>query len=140
MIEQLRQIAIFAKTVDHGSFRAAARELRLSPSVVSHHISQLEENLGVALLYRSTRKLALTKEGTRLLSAAHQMLEAVDSGLSDISTSASQPAGELRITAPSVLAQSRLTEAIGDFAKLFPGIKLSLNFTDTRHELIEDGF
>jgi DNA-binding transcriptional LysR family regulator len=44
-------MAIFAKTIDHGSFRGAARELRLSPSVVSHHISQLEDSLGVALIY-----------------------------------------------------------------------------------------
>ena len=69
MIDQLRQMAIFTKTIDHGSFRAAARDLRLSPSVVSHHISQLEEHLGVALIYRSTRKLTLTREGERLLCA-----------------------------------------------------------------------
>ncbi|MGI9502636.1 MAG: LysR family transcriptional regulator, partial [Geminicoccaceae bacterium] len=78
MIDRLRQMAIFAKTIDHGSFRGAARELRLSPSVVSHHISQLEEHLGVALIYRSTRKLTLTREGERLLAATRKMLEAVE--------------------------------------------------------------
>ena len=51
MIDRLRQMAIFAKTIDHGSFRGAARELHLSPSVVSHHVSQLEEHLGVALIF-----------------------------------------------------------------------------------------
>lgn len=140
MIEHLRQIAIFAKTIDHGSFRGAARDLRLSPSVVSHHISELEEHLGVALLYRSTRKLALTNEGKRLLVSAQQMLEAVDQGLADISTSASRPTGELRITAPSVLAQSQLTDSIGKFSRIYPGINLSLNFTDFRQEIIEGGF
>ena len=74
MIDQLRQMAIFAKTIDHGSFRGAAKELRLSPSVVSHHISQLEEHIGVPLLHRSTRKLRLTPEGERLLAAARNML------------------------------------------------------------------
>ena len=63
MLDHLRQIAIFAKTVEHGSFRKAARVLQLSPSVVSHHISLLEQQLDVALLYRSTRKLSLTSEG-----------------------------------------------------------------------------
>jgi len=53
MLDSLRQMAIFAKTVDHGSFRGAAEALRLSPSVVSHHIKQLEASLGTALLYRS---------------------------------------------------------------------------------------
>ena len=81
MIDRLRQMAIFAKTINHGSFRGAARELKLSPSVVSHHISQLEEHLGVALIYRSTRKLTLTKEGQRLLTATRNMLEAVEGEL-----------------------------------------------------------
>ena len=54
-------MAIFAKAVETGSFRGAAKVLNLSPSVVSHHISKLEGDLGVALLYRSTRKLSLLK-------------------------------------------------------------------------------
>ena len=90
MLDRLRQIAIFAKTVDHGSFRGAAHELRLSPSVVSHHISQLEEHLGCALLYRSTRKLALTPEGERFLTSAHQMIEAAELGLQDLSNVSNQ--------------------------------------------------
>ena len=140
MIDHLRQIAIFAKTVEHGSFRGAARELRLSPSVVSHHISQLEDQLGVALLYRTTRKLALTPEGQRLLSAAQDMFEAVEDGLADISMSSTAPSGQLRITAPSVLAQSDLIASIGEFATLYPSINLSLGFSDARQELIDGGF
>lgn len=139
MLDQLRQIAIFAKTIDHGSFRAAARDLRLSPSVVSHHISQLEDHLGVALIYRSTRKLALTPEGERLLTAAHDMLEAVDAGLSDLSSAVSEQTGELRLTIPSGLSQSRLTEALSRFAAAHPGITLDLTYTDMREELIADG-
>jgi DNA-binding transcriptional LysR family regulator len=115
MIDRLRQMAIFAKTIDHGSFRGAARELRLSPSVVSHHISQLEDNLGVALLYRSTRKLTLTREGEKLLAATQKMLEAVEGELLDLSVSARTPSGELRITIPSVLSQSGFTDQIAAF-------------------------
>ena len=59
MIDELRPLAIFAKVVEAGSFRAAATLLQLSPSVVSHHISELEKRLDVALLYRSTRKFSL---------------------------------------------------------------------------------
>ncbi len=140
MIDRLRQMAIFAKTIDHGSFRGAARELRLSPSVVSHHISQLEESLGVALIYRSTRKLTLTREGHRLLAAAHKMLEAVEGELVDLSVSASAPSGELRMTIPSVLSQSHFTERIAAFSKTHPRIKLFLDFSDTRRALIDDGF
>ncbi|WP_439155764.1 LysR family transcriptional regulator [Yoonia sp.] len=140
MIDRLRQMAIFAKTIDHGSFRGAARELRLSPSVVSHHVSQLEESLGVALIYRSTRKLTLTSEGHRLLAATHKMLEAVEGELVDLSVSASAPSGELRITIPSVLSQSHFTAQIAAFSNTYPRIKLFLDFSDTRRALIDDGF
>ncbi|AXI55463.1 LysR family transcriptional regulator [Sulfitobacter sp. JL08] len=140
MIDRLRQMAIFAKTIDHGSFRGAARELRLSPSVVSHHISQLEDSLGVALIYRSTRKLTLTREGHRLLAAAHKMLEAVEGELVDLSVSATAPSGELRVTVPSVLSKSHFTEQIAAFSKAHPRIKLSLDFSDIRRDLIDDGF
>lgn len=140
MIDRLRQMAIFAKTIDHGSFRGAARELRLSPSVISHHISQLEEHLGVALIYRSTRKLALTQEGERLLAATHKMLEAVEGELSDLSGSADEPSGELRLTVPSVLSQSNVMDRIAAFGAAYPRIRLSLDFSDIRRDLIEDGY
>ena len=139
MIDRLRQIAIFAKAIDHGSFRAAARVLRLSPSVVSHHVSQLEDHLGVALIYRSTRKLTLTREGDRLLAASHKMLAAVEQELLDLSGAANIPRGELRLTLPSVLSQSPLTERVAAFARACPRVKLSLDFSDMRREMIEDG-
>ena len=140
MIDQLRQMAIFSKAIDHGSFRAAARELRLSPSVVSHHISQLEEHLGVALVYRSTRRLSLTRDGERLLVTTRKMLEAVETDLLELTSSASEPSGEIRLTAPSVLSQSKFTEAITAFLNNYPKINVFLDFSDTRRELIRDGF
>lgn len=140
MLDRLRQIAIFAKTVDHGSFRGAAHELRLSPSVVSHHISQLEEHLGCALLYRSTRKLALTPEGERFLTSAHQMIEAAELGLQDLSNVSNKPSGLLRITAPSVLSTSHFMGLVAKFSQAYPGIQLSIDFTDERQELIAGGF
>ncbi|SMX36738.1 LysR family transcriptional regulator [Octadecabacter ascidiaceicola] len=140
MIDRLRQMAIFAKTIDHGSFRGAARELNLSPSVVSHHVSQLEEHLGVALIYRSTRKLTLTNEGQRLLTATRNMLDAVEGELQDLSATAGEPSGELRITLPSVLSSSRITDHIAAFSLAFPRITLTVDFSDTRRALIDDRF
>lgn len=140
MIDQLRQMAIFAKAIDHGSFRGAAKELRLSPSVVSHHISQLEESLGTALIYRSTRKLTLTREGERLLAAARKMLEAVEDELQDLSATADIPSGELRLTVPSVLSHSNITDRIAAFSLAYPRIQLSVDFSDTRRKLIDDGY
>jgi DNA-binding transcriptional LysR family regulator len=140
MIDRLRQMAIFAKVIDHGSFRGAARELHLSPSVVSHHISQLEEHLGVALIYRSTRKLTLTNEGQRLLDATRNMLDAVEGELQNLSATAGEPSGELRITLPSVLSLSHITDQIAAFSLEYPRITLTVDFSDTRRALIDDGF
>lgn len=140
MLDELRQIAIFAKTVDHGSFRAAAKALRLSPSVVSHHVGQLEEHLGTALLYRSTRKLALTADGERLLVAARAMLDAAESGLQELSTQTDNPTGVLRLTIPAVLAPSMLMQRFANFGARYPQVQLSLDFSDARRDLIADGF
>ncbi len=139
MLDQLRQVAIFAKTIDHGSFRGAARELNLSPSVVSHHISQLEEYLGVALLYRSTRKLSITREGEQLLASTRAMIEAVEGAFTEISNTSTSPSGELRLTAPAILIQSHLTDLIASFSLEHPGIKIILEFSDERKDLIADG-
>lgn len=140
MLDQLRQIAIFAKTVDHGSFRAAARALRLSPSVVSHHVTQLEQQLGTALIYRSTRKLSLTRDGERLLDAARSMIDAAETGLQAVAHQAGQPSGELRVTVPAVLAQSKLVDQLAAFMASYPKVRLTLDFSDARHELIGSGF
>ncbi len=140
MIDELRQIAIFAKTVEHGSFRAAAEALRLSPSVISHHVSQLEERLGTALLYRSTRKLSLTPDGERMLASAHTMIEAAETGLSEISSQTNVLAGTLRVTLPAVLTQSVLMRKLTEFTHTYPRVHLSLDVSDTRRDIIADGF
>lgn len=140
MIDQLRQMAIFAKTIDRGSFRGAANDLNLSPSVVSHHIARLEEHLGVTLIYRSTRKLTLTNDGERLLVATRNMLEAVEDELLDISGTSRDPSGELRVTLPSALSQSKLTDSIARFMKQYPRVRLTLDFSDSKKELIDNGF
>ena len=139
MIDDLRAMAIFAKTVETGSFRAAADEFKLSPSVVSHHVSQLEDRLGVALLYRSTRRLSLTHDGERLLEAAKAILAAAEDGLNAIARRSAEPAGRLSITAPAFLSRGTLIEDIATFAHAFPKVALSINFSDVKQDLIRDG-
>ncbi|WP_438464395.1 LysR family transcriptional regulator [Marinomonas sp. PE14-40] len=139
MLNQLRQIAIFAKTVEHGSFRKAALALQLSPSVVSHHIANLEEELGVALLYRSTRKLSLTSDGERLLISARAMINGAEDFLKVATDQKKQLIGELNITLPAVLERSEWVNHISSFSKLHKGVNLQLNFSDTQSNLIQDG-
>lgn len=139
MINHLRGLAVFAKTVEHGSFRLAARELKLSPSVVSHHISQLEEQLGVALLYRSTRSLSLTRDGEQLIGSAREMVAAAERGLGLVRDRVSGLSGEIRVTAPAILAQSELAEKIARFVRAHPNVKLNLDYSDSPRDIVADG-
>jgi len=138
MLNQLRQIVIFSKTVEHGSFRKAAIALNLSPSVVSHHIAKLEEQLGVALLYRSTRKLSLTSDGETLLISAHAMIEAAESFFSAASNQSAELIGTLNIALPAVMQQSQIVNQIGEFSKMHSGVNLQLNFSDTQSDIINE--
>ncbi|MEO1338345.1 MAG: LysR substrate-binding domain-containing protein, partial [Myxococcota bacterium] len=140
MFKQLRSIAIFATVVDQGTFRAASRQLGLAPSRISETISGLEKELGVALLYRSTRQLSLTNEGRILYAEAKKMLSAAESGLDAIRPMSSAPHGELRVTAPAFVTQSELMDSFAAFAKTYPKINLNLDFSDRRLDLIRDGF
>lgn len=139
MIDDLKAIAIFAETVRRGSFRAAAEALSLSPSVVSYHISQLEQDVGNALLYRSTRKLSLTSEGQVLFDYAVSMLAAAEKGLGLVSANRPTPVGALRITAPTSLTRGPLAEKFAAFSLAYPSIKLDIHYSDKRHDLIAEG-
>lgn len=140
MIDELRQIAIFAKTVEHGSFRAAGQALRLSPSVISHHVGQLEQHLGTPLLYRSTRKLSLTSDGRKLLVAANVMLEAAESGLRTISREGEKLSGSLRVTLPALLTYSGLLSNIAEFSNSHTEVQVSVDSSDDYHDIIADGY
>lgn len=139
MIDDLRAIAIFAELVRQGSFRRAARVLSLSPSVVSYHVSQLEQKHGVALIYRSTRKISLSHEGATLYRYAEEMLAAAQHGLSQISDFSTEPSGRLTVTLPSALTRAPMTHRIGEFSRLYPGIELQILYSDRTRDLIAEG-
>lgn len=130
MIDQLRTIAIFQAVAELGSFRAAAKSLKLSPSVISHHITQLEGQLGTPLLYRSTRRMSLTEAGAELLAASQRMTAAAQDGLAAINRRIHQPVGKLSITLNTSSASQPFCRFYTGFAKAYPKIALSLNITD----------
>ncbi|MFY0619710.1 LysR substrate-binding domain-containing protein [Shimia sp.] len=140
MIDKLRSIAIFATVVDQGSFRAAALHLGLAPSRISEVVSQLEKDLGVTLLYRSTRQLSLTNEGRQLNDAAKDMLGAAESGLDAISPMSKEPAGALKVTAPAFVTQTELMDSFARFASAYPKVDLDFHFSDRPSDVIRDGF
>ena len=140
MIDKLRNMAIFVTVVDCGTFRAAAKHLRLAPSRVSKVVSDLERELGVTLLYRSTRQLSLTIEGDILYLKVKDMLQSAEAGLDAINQISTQPSGELRVTAPNFVQQTGMMSSFAEFSKLNSGIILKFNFTDYPKDLIKENF
>lgn len=139
MIDELRSMAIFAETINQGSFRAAAKKLKLSPSVVSYQVSQLESRLGSALIYRSTRNLSLTDEGKVLYDYALSMVESAQLGVNLVSSKKQELRGSLKLTLPTAIIKSTITKKIAQFAKQHPLLDLNLIFTDDRKNIIESG-
>lgn len=139
MIDQLRALAIFGKTVECGSFRAAAKELGLSASVISHHISALEARLGTALLYRSTRRISLTSEGELLFASVQRMVEAANQGLDIVGGRSNDPSGRFCLTMPSFFARSEFIRDISAFSRNFPKVEIDIQFSDAAIDLVRNG-
>jgi len=133
-------MAVFAKVVDSGSFTAAAKDLGLAPSRISETVSELEEYLGVTLLYRTTRSIKLTNEGRVLYDRVVEMLSSAESGLDELNALTSEPAGSLRISLPAFMAAGPISTAIANFGKRYPNVTFSVAYTDHRMSLIDDNF
>lgn len=140
MIEYLRHMAVFARVVDEGSFRAAARDLNLAPSRVSEIVSDLESYLGITLLYRSTRKIALTNEGRTFYARVFEMIRSAEAGINELNALTLEPTGNLSVSMPSFMSSSSLSHAMGEFVRDHPSVNLSINFSDHKVGLIDAGF
>lgn len=132
-------MAIFATIVDRGSFREAAKALKLTPSVVSHHLAKLEQQLGVALLYRSTRKLALTHDGETLYISAKKMLSAAEFGVDQIAREHTQLIGSLKIAMPAVYSKNPILAKLAKFSIDHPRVDFDIKFDDLPLNLIDEG-
>jgi DNA-binding transcriptional LysR family regulator len=140
MIDHLRQMAIFARVVDKGSFKAAAQDIGLAPSRISENVSELEQYLGVTLLYRTTRKFTLTNEGNIFYARVTEMMRNAEAGLNELNALSEEPVGALRVSIPAFMATGPMSSATAAFARRYPNVALSVTYTDHRMGLLEDGF
>lgn len=120
----------FARIVDLGSFAKAAGDLRITPSALSKSISRLEDRLGVRLLTRTTRRLALTPEGSLYLERAREVLELIGRTEAEVSSGSRRPKGLLRINSSTGFARQTLLHAVPAFLHRFPEISVDLTLTD----------
>lgn len=137
-MDRLNALLAFVRTAELGSFVAAGRVLQLSPSAVGKAVARLEQEVGVRLIQRSTRRMQLTEEGRQFHERCRRILDELDDARSLLAQSREEPRGLLRISAP-VVGHHFLLPALPDFLARHPEVELDLVFTDRSVDLIEDG-
>jgi len=136
----LPQLAIFAAVANLRGFRSASASLGLSPSAVSHAISDLEAKLECRLFQRSTRSLALTEAGARLLERLGPALGEIELAVRDASEIDVRPRGRVRITAQYLSAEHLLAPHLASFLSAHPEISLEITTDDRFVDIVAEGY
>ena len=131
-------MSIFARVVGRGSFAAAASDLGLSPSAVSKLMTRLESRLGVRLLSRTTRRLALTAEGEIFLDRSRNILDAIEVAESEVASTRQAAQGHLRVHAFPTFAVDHLSAALPEFLVRYPRITFEFLVTNRVADLVDD--
>jgi DNA-binding transcriptional LysR family regulator len=135
----LNSLVVFAKVVEANSFSEAARRLGMPISTVSRRIAELEDQLGVRLLERSTRSLRLTDVGSEVLDHAMRSAELSDAVENIISNQLSDVSGTLRLSAPPSISDTLLTPMAIAFQSSYPNVRIRVLITDRFIDQIADG-
>ena len=140
MADSIQEMAVFARVVGAGSLSAAARELGLSPAMVSRRLAALESRLGVRLINRTTRSLHLTDDGATYYEACARVLSDIEEADATVSAGRVEPRGPLRVALPASFGHQHIAPLIPSFAERYPQIQLALSLSDRNVNLIEEGF
>ena len=122
------------------SYRRAALQLGLSASALSQAMQRLEAQLGVALLNRSTRSVALTAAGERLLAQAEPALAQLEQAFASVSALREAPSGTLRLSVPRSAARLQLAPLVARFLARYPQVQLELSTQDALVDIVAAGF
>lgn len=134
---RLRQMSAFAHIVEAGSISAAAEQLGLSKSVVSQHLKLLEDELGVTLLKRTTRRQSLTEAGNTFYLQCKQINDLANSAWTTAKDLQMIPQGKLRITAPNALMANLITPVIAEMMQAYPQLQPELISSDVQLDLMQ---
>ncbi len=138
-MDRFDEYAHFIRVAHAGSFTRAAEEVGLTASALSKHVKALEARLGVRLLNRTTRRVALTEGGRAFLERAELIVGEVTETESALADLDAQPRGVLRVGAPMDFGRLHLSKAIASFMAAQPELRIEIELTDRAVDLIEEG-
>lgn len=138
-MDKLQQMSVFSVVVETGGFARAARQLDLSPPVVTRAIADLESQLGVRLLTRTTRVVRVTEAGAAYAQECKSILAAVQSAEARALGEATSVRGGLRVTAPVTFGQMYFTGIVAEYLAKWPEADVSCLFVDRVVNLVEEG-
>jgi len=139
-MQDLNDLYYFAMVVDHGGFAAAERALGIPKSRLSRRITQLESDMGVRLLQRSTRRFAVTDVGNSVYRHAQTMLAEAQAARDVVDRLSAEPRGVVRVSLPVSLAQQQMPALLPGFLARHPQVRLQLHVSNRRVDLINEGF
>lgn len=139
-MEGFSAIPVFVAVVETGGFSPAARRLRISKSAVSKRITQLEEKLGVRLLYRTTRRLSLTEAGEQYFAHAVRALSYATEAEEAVTQLQIKPQGRLRINTPMSFGRLHIVPLIPGFLARYPGVEVEMVMEDRVVDMVDEGF
>jgi DNA-binding transcriptional LysR family regulator len=139
-MQDLNDLYYFAMVVDHGGFAAAERALGIPKSRLSRRITQLETDMGVRLLQRSTRRFAVTDVGNSVYRHAQTMLAEAQAAREVVDRLTAEPRGVVRVSIPVGLAQQQMPMLLPEFLARYPQVRLQLHVSNRKVDLINEGF
>jgi len=138
-MQDLNDLFYFAKVVEHGGFMAASRVVGIPKSRLSRRIADLENALGVRLLQRTTRSLTLTEIGAQYYEHCQAVIGEAEAAEETIARVRAEPRGLVRISCPELIAKHLLSPILPRFLAAHPMVRIQLETTNRRVDLIEDG-
>jgi DNA-binding transcriptional LysR family regulator len=138
MLDSLRGLLVFAHVAETASFSRAAERLAITRSAVSKQVAQLESELGVQLVVRTTRRVVLTEAGERVYEASARLAGDVEAAREAAMAQSAQVAGSLRVTAPSALGRDYLIPVVAEFMALHPAVTVEVVLGDAFVDLVAE--
>jgi DNA-binding transcriptional LysR family regulator len=138
MVDVANEMQVFQRVVTRGSFAKAADDLNVSPSAISKLITRLEQRLGVRLIHRSTRRLALTQEGELYFQSSRDVLRAIEAAEAEVASTRTALRGQLRVHAFPTFAVDHLSAALPDFLARHPRISFDFLVTNRAVDLLAE--